>query len=1150
MYSNNNSTAANADGHADVTAGDVTAPAYVSDVAASNPLRQYQWYLDGYLTPGSNVYGANIDSISVEYGGSGVRVGIIDEGFDISHPDLAGQFDLSASYDPRDDGAIDIMPDDSSDDHGTMVAGVIGARGDDGFGTIGVAPDATLVGFYARFGTGGSPRAELADLLARQVDVDISNNSWGYTTQFADNFRDPAWASIKNGIVNGITEGRDGLGTIYVFAAGNDRQYVANTLSYDGDNTNSHSLTNNRYSIAAAASTADGHVAAFSTPGASILVAAPGVSILTTDLNNNDGNANNDHATVSGTSFSAPIVSAVVALMLEANPNLGYRDVQEILALSSRKIDLAGGSWTTNGATNWNGGGNLVSHDFGFGLIDAHAAVRLAETWTAQSTAANEDVISIAGTVGDGTLVDNVAKTFSVTVESSYEDFSIDWVEIDVSFLHTHTGDLRLELLSPTGTRSLLMDRPAAGNNTRDNLTFTFSTTHDWGEAPEGTWQLIVTDLGTGGAGSLESFAIRFYGDQEGDYDVYYYTDEFAAMAGDRTTLSDSAGVDTINAAAVTTALLINLLPGAVSTIGGRDITGTAGTEIENAYAGDGDDRIYGNGADNYLSGGHGDDSLWGGFGDDTLVGGIGDDILDGSFGADLLYGGLGNDIYVVDSFDDVVFENAGDGIDIIISMIDGYPLAANVEYLYAGATGGQIITGNALDNLMSGNIGADTLSGSDGNDAIYGGLGDDILEGGAGNDILDGGIGTDVMAGGEGSDIYVVDSIDDVVNENANEGLDIVIPLIGSYLMSANVEYSYVGITTGAVLIGNESDNLLSGNIGNDELYGESGYDLLHGGAGNDLLDGGEGVDYLNGGSGNDTMIGGLGDDVYVVEELGDIVVEGADEGMDTVLVVVDNYVLAENVEYGNAILTTGQTLTGNSLNNILLGRGGADTFFGLDGNDQLYGRGGDDTLEGGAGNDVLDGGTGDDMMVGGVGDDSYIVDSLSDTVVENFDEGTDTVIAMVDNLVLAADVEHGNVGLSSGLTLTGNALDNVLSGHNGNDALNGAEGADTLYGGFGDDVLDGGAGADHLYGGAGTDTFVFRCGEADGDTVHDFAGLDAGGLDQLLFVGYGTAAEGAEFVQLDATHWQLTSADGLIHETIVCSNAAALQSQDYLFV
>ena len=193
-------------------------PAYVSGNAASNPYRSMQWYLDGPSTSGTNPYGANVDAISREYTGAGVRIGLIDEGFAITAPDLAGRFDLGLSFDPRDTGTTDIRPDSMSHSHGTMVAGVVGAGAADNFGIVGVAYGAMLAGFYTRYGSGGSSRAEIADLLARQVNVDVSNNSWGYTTAFSDNFRVASWAPVRDALETGVTEGRDGLGTAYVFS--------------------------------------------------------------------------------------------------------------------------------------------------------------------------------------------------------------------------------------------------------------------------------------------------------------------------------------------------------------------------------------------------------------------------------------------------------------------------------------------------------------------------------------------------------------------------------------------------------------------------------------------------------------------------------------------------------------------------------------------------------------------------------------------------------------------------------------------------------------------------------------------------------------------------------------------------------------------
>ena len=97
--------------------------------------------------------------------------------------------------------------------------------------------------------------------------------------------------------------------------------------------------------------------------------------------------------------------------------------------------------------------------------------------------------------------------------------------------------------------------------------------------------------------------------------------------------------------------------------------------------------------------------------------------------------------------------------------------------------------------------------------------------------------------------------------------------------------------------------------------------------------------------------------------------------------------------------------------------------------------------------------------------------------------------------------------------------------------------------------DVLNGGAGADRLIGGVGDDDFVFQAGEANGDVIVDFIGNGAAAGDEMIFRGYGTAAEGANFVQLDATHWQINSADGTIHDVITIENGAAVHSSDWEF-
>jgi Ca2+-binding RTX toxin-like protein len=248
----------------------------------------------------------------------------------------------------------------------------------------------------------------------------------------------------------------------------------------------------------------------------------------------------------------------------------------------------------------------------------------------------------------------------------------------------------------------------------------------------------------------------------------------------------------------------------------------------------------------------------------------------------------------------------------------------------------------------------------------------------------------------------------------------------------------------------------------------------------------------------------------------------------------------------------------TGNTLDNRIDGQAGANILDGGAGNDTLYGGLGQDTLFGGADVDWLIGGADADVLAGGLGNDNYAVDDAGDTVVELAGEGYDRVIASV-SLTLADEVERLTLTGTADLNGAGNTLDNriggnsganILDGGAGNDSLSGGLGQDTLLGGAGVDRLDGGADADVLTGGASDDVFRFMRGQTQGDVVLDFAGNGPAAGDRLEFRGYGTAAQGADFVQIDATSWLITSADALTTEVITFANAASLHSSDWSFL
>ncbi|WP_269769733.1 cadherin domain-containing protein [Flavisphingomonas formosensis] len=565
------------------------------------------------------------------------------------------------------------------------------------------------------------------------------------------------------------------------------------------------------------------------------------------------------------------------------------------------------------------------------------------------------------------------------------------------------------------------------------------------------------------------------------------------------------------------------------------------------------DNQIDGAAGNDTISGLAGDDTLNGNDGNDTLYGGDGNDVLNGGAGIDTMVGGAGNDTYYVDSASDVVQEAAGGGTDTVVTSIN-YTLGSGseIEQLTANSDAGLILTGNELNNRITGGGGADTISGLDGDDQLFGGAGNDTIDGGNGNDTIDGGTGADTMTGGAGNDTYYVDDAGDTIVEGAGGGTDVVRTSV-SYTLGAGVqvEQMIATVNTGVTLTGNEFDNTISGAAGDDTLYGmagndtlngNAGGDTLYGGDGNDNLNGGDGIDTLEGGAGNDrlnggtgadVMRGGAGDDVYTIDNAGDTIVEALGEGNDIAQTSV-NYTLAEGVSVERLAATSdaGLILTGNSFDNRIDGRAGADTISGMDGNDSVFagagndivyggngndvlrGEDGNDTIDGGTGNDTLDGGAGIDTLTGGVGDDTYFVDNAGDTIVELNGQGTDTVQASVSyTLAEGVYVERLMASVDTGITLTGNSLGNTIYGAAGDDTLRGLAGNDTLYGGAGTDTLEGGDGNDRLEGGAGAD--ILRGGIGDdtyvvdnaGDTIEE--GVNQGNDTVLANVSY-TLAEG----------------------------------------
>jgi Ca2+-binding RTX toxin-like protein len=524
--------------------------------------------------------------------------------------------------------------------------------------------------------------------------------------------------------------------------------------------------------------------------------------------------------------------------------------------------------------------------------------------------------------------------------------------------------------------------------------------------------------------------------------------DTLVGGAGDDTYMIDSLG-DVIEETAD------NGIDTALVSIGTRNATYVLGANVENAI-------ITSTAAVN-LTGNELDNALTGNGAANTLIGGAGDDTLDGGAGADRLEGGAGDDTYVVDVAGDKVIETAGNGRDTVLTGVATWTLDANIENLRYTGTAKATLTGNAEANEIVNGDGGGKLSGLAGNDTLVGGSGADSLAGGDGDDVLRAGGGADTLDGGAGTDTAVLDG------DRA----------AWTVTRTADREVQLVNGATKVIARDVEDFTFADGTVAFGVLAASTTRT-----AWSDSLTGTTGNDTIDGLAGADTMAGLAGDDTYVVDNLGDVVVEAADGGTDTVQVAIATanaaYVLADNVEHATVTSKAAVGVTGNGAANALTGNAAANTLAGLDGNDTLDGAAGNDVLDGGngddslvgglgndkldggAGNDLLDGGAGNDTMAGGAGDDVYIVDAAGDRVTELAGEGNDTVRTSLASYTLGAELERLVYTGSAAFTGTGNALANAIEGGAKNDKLSGGAGDDTLSGHGGSDTLDGGDGDD----------------------------------------------------------------------------------------
>lgn len=324
-----------------------------------------QWYMNDGCDQGYNL---NITKAwSMGFTGKGVKISIIDDGIEKDNSELADNYDQFASYDLNDDDN-DPQPryeETNENKHGTRCAGEIAAKPNNSFCGVGVAYNSKIGGIRLLDGK-ITDRLEAEALSFNSNYIDIFSASWGPLDD-GKTVDGPGLLSTK-AFFNGAKHGRNGKGTIYVWAAGNGGRL--------NDNCNCDGYTSSIYTITIGGVTQEGEMPVYSEKCSVILASTFSsgnvfqAGIITSDLHNG---CTKRH---SGTSASAPIGAGIIGLVLEARPELTWRDVQYLVILSSSPVKLRAEDWRKNGI------GKYFSHNYGYGLMNAGNMVEQALGWS------------------------------------------------------------------------------------------------------------------------------------------------------------------------------------------------------------------------------------------------------------------------------------------------------------------------------------------------------------------------------------------------------------------------------------------------------------------------------------------------------------------------------------------------------------------------------------------------------------------------------------------------------------------------------------------------------------------------------------------------------------------------------------------------
>uniref|UniRef100_A0A4X1VUI1 Proprotein convertase subtilisin/kexin type 4 n=1 Tax=Sus scrofa TaxID=9823 RepID=A0A4X1VUI1_PIG len=458
-------------------------------VVPTDPWFSKQWYMNNQVQPDLNILQVWSQGLS----GQGIVVSVLDDGIEKDHPDLWANYDPLASYDFNDydpDPQPRYTPSDENR-HGTRCAGEVAAKANNRFCGAGVAYNARIGGVRMLDGT-ITDVIEAQSLSLQPQHIHIYSASWGPE----DDGRTVEGPGIltREAFRRGVTKGRGGLGTLFIWASGNGG------LHYD--NCNCDGYTNSIHTLSVGSTTQQGHLPWYSEACASTLTTtySSGVAtdpqIVTTDLHHR---CTDKHT---GTSASAPLAAGMIALALEANPFLTWRDMQHLVVRASRPAQLQAEDWRTNGV------GRQVSHHYGYGLLDAGLLVDMARSWL-PTQPQKKCVIPIVPILP----LMHVRKNVSACAGHANYIRSLEHVQVQLSLSYSRRGDLEISLTSPMGTRSTLVAIRPFDISGQGYDNWIFMSTHFWDEDPRGLWTLGLENKGYYfNTGTLYRYTLLLYG--------------------------------------------------------------------------------------------------------------------------------------------------------------------------------------------------------------------------------------------------------------------------------------------------------------------------------------------------------------------------------------------------------------------------------------------------------------------------------------------------------------------------------------------------------------------------------------------------------------------------------------------------------------